>query len=44
MKPFPILLVEDDTNNVFFFERAYKTAGIARPLLVVSDRQAAICS
>jgi CheY-like chemotaxis protein len=38
----PILLVEDDDNDVFFFERAVKKAGILNPFRVVRDGQDAI--
>ena len=40
--PFPVLLVEDDANDVFFFERAYSKAEIPNPLLVVNDGQSAV--
>jgi CheY-like chemotaxis protein len=33
----PILLVEDDANDVFFFGRAMKHAGLECPLLVARD-------
>ena len=39
---FPILLVEDDENDVFFFKRAVEKSGITNPLLVVRDGQDAI--
>ena len=38
----PLLLVEDDENDAFFFERALKKAGIAQSLRVVRDGQEAI--
>jgi CheY-like chemotaxis protein len=38
----PILLVEDDANDVFFFDRAVKKVGIAHPLHVTQDGQQAI--
>lgn len=38
----PILLVEDDANDVFFFTRAVGKAGIANPLVTVADGQQAI--
>ena len=38
----PILYAEDEENDVFFLERAFKQAGIATPLVIVSDGQAAI--
>jgi CheY-like chemotaxis protein len=37
-----ILLVEDDSNDVFFFQRAMKKAGVANPIQVASDGRAAI--
>jgi CheY-like chemotaxis protein len=39
---FPILLVEDDENDVFFFRRAFQKAAIPHPLHVVRDGQEAI--
>lgn len=39
---FPILLVEDDENDVFFFKRAVEKAAILHPLRVVRDGQDAI--
>jgi DNA-binding response OmpR family regulator len=42
MNTFPILLVEDDENDIFFFERAYKKAGITNPLHIVRDGDEAI--
>jgi DNA-binding response OmpR family regulator len=38
----PILLVEDDENDVFFFTRALKKLAIENPLRVVSDGQQAL--
>lgn len=38
----PILLVEDEENDVFFMKRAMKQAGITHPLRVAEDGQAAI--
>ena len=38
----PILLVEDDENDVFFFMRAVKRLGIVNPVQVASDGQEAI--
>jgi CheY-like chemotaxis protein len=38
----PILYAEDDQNDTFFLERAFKLAGIANPLVTVPDGQAAI--
>ena len=37
-----ILLVEDDENDVFFFQRALKKAGVTNPLQVARDGQEAI--
>lgn len=37
MSPYPILLVEDDENDVFFFERAVQIIGISNPVHVVKD-------
>lgn len=37
-----ILLAEDDDNDVFFMERAFKQAQIANPLLRVKDGEEAI--
>lgn len=38
----PILLVEDDENDAFFFERALRKAGVPHPLRKVRDGQEAI--
>lgn len=38
----PILLVEDEPNDVFFFQRAMKKAGITHPVQVARDGQEAI--
>jgi CheY-like chemotaxis protein len=38
----PILLVEDNENDVYFMQRAAKSAGIANQLQVVKDGQGAI--
>jgi two-component system response regulator len=38
----PILLVEDDENDVFFFQRAASKAGIANPVQVARDGQEAL--
>src|SRR5579859_3819304 len=38
----PILLVEDDENDVFFFKRAMKKTGVANPLQVATNGQEAI--
>lgn len=37
-----ILLVEDDRDDVFIFERALKAAGIANPVMVVKTGQEAM--
>lgn len=37
-----ILLAEDDENDVFFLERAFKAAGIENPLYITRDGQEAI--
>ena len=37
-----ILLVEDDTNDVFFMKRAMKLAGMLNPVQVASDGRQAI--
>jgi CheY-like chemotaxis protein len=37
-----VLLVEDDENDVFFMERAFREAGIVTPLYVASDGREAI--
>jgi CheY-like chemotaxis protein len=37
-----VLLVEDEDNDVFFMQRAWKQAGITTPLHVAEDGQAAI--
>ncbi len=39
---FCILQVEDDRNDVFFLQHAFKAAGITHPLQVVRDGQEAI--
>src|SRR5579864_5000614 len=38
----PILLVEDDENDVFFFQRAMSKAGMTNPVQVAGDGQEAI--
>jgi CheY-like chemotaxis protein len=38
----PILLVEDEENDVFFFQRAVTKAGILNPVQVAWDGQQAI--
>lgn len=42
MNRFCILQVEDDKNDVFFLDHAFKAAGIPHPLRVVRDGQEAI--
>jgi len=42
MNPRPILYAEDEENDAFFFQRAFKAAEIANPVVVVSDGQEAI--
>ena len=37
-----ILIVEDDSNDVFFMQQAFKKAGVFNPVQVVSDGQQAI--
>ncbi len=37
-----ILLVEDDKNDIFFLQHAFKSAGIIHPMHVVADGQQAI--
>jgi CheY-like chemotaxis protein len=37
-----ILLVEDNPDDVFFMQRAFKTAGLTNPLQVAEDGQEAI--
>lgn len=39
---FPVLLVEDDLNDIFLVKRAFKIAQIENPLQVVTDGQEAI--
>lgn len=41
-KPFTVLLVEDDLNDIFLVKRAFKMAQIQNPLQVVTDGQEAI--
>ncbi len=38
----PILYAEDDENDTFFLQRAFKQAGISHPLVTLSDGQEAI--
>ena len=37
-----VLYVEDDSNDVFFMEWAFKTAGLSNPLHIVTDGKQAI--
>jgi CheY-like chemotaxis protein len=41
-KYFPVLLVEDNPDDVFLVQRAFQTAQIKHPLLTVRDGQEAI--
>ena len=38
----PILLAEDDANQAFLTERAFRDAGIANPIATVGDGNAAV--
>ena len=38
----PVLLVEDDPNDALLVSRAFRQAGVARPLVVARDGQQAI--
>jgi CheY-like chemotaxis protein len=40
--PAPILLVDDDENDVFLFERALRAAGVDQPIRVVRDGEEAL--
>ncbi len=42
MDPKPILYAEDEENDAFFLQRAFRQAGISHPLVVVQDGQDAI--
>ena len=42
MNDFPILLVEDNPDDAFLMQRAWKTAGVTQRLEVVEDGQQAI--
>lgn len=42
MKPYHILLAEDDENEVFFVRESFKKAGIVNPLEVVKNGQEAM--
>jgi len=37
-----ILIVEDNTDDIFFMERAFKSAAIVNPVQVVQDGEAAL--
>ncbi len=39
---FPVLLVEDDLNDIFLVKRAFKRAAINNPLQIVTDGEKAI--
>ena len=39
----PILLAEDEEDDIFFIRRALRKAGIANPLQIVRNGQEAIC-
>ncbi len=41
-KSHPILLAEDDENDVFFLKRALRQAGLQNPLFVARDGQEAV--
>lgn len=38
----PVLLVEDNDNDVFFMRRAFRNAAIHNPMVVLQDGQSAI--
>lgn len=40
--PAPLLLVEDNEDDVFIFQRAYRRAGLSLPIQVATDGQEAI--
>lgn len=40
--PDPVLLVEDNEDDIFFFQRAWQLAGVPNPLVVVRDGQQAV--
>ena len=42
LPPVTLLLIEDDENDAFFFERALRKAAVSHPLRVVHDGQEAI--
>jgi DNA-binding response OmpR family regulator len=39
---YTILLVEDDSNDVFLIQRAFRKANLANPIQVVQDGEAAV--
>jgi CheY-like chemotaxis protein len=42
MKVRSVLYVEDDENDAFLLQRAFKQAGISQPLVVVTDGNSAV--
>jgi len=38
----PVLLVEDNDDDIFFMRRAFRNASIVNPMIVVQDGQSAI--
>lgn len=38
----PVLLVEDNDDDIFFMRRAFRNAAIANPVIVLQDGQSAI--
>jgi CheY-like chemotaxis protein len=38
----PVLLIEDNDDDIFFMRRAFSNAAIANPMIVVQDGQSAI--
>ncbi len=42
MNPKPVLYAEDEENDVFFLQRAFKAVDIVHPLVIVRDGQEAI--
>jgi CheY-like chemotaxis protein len=42
MNPGPILYAEDEENDAFFLQRAFRTVGILHPLVIVNDGQEVI--
>jgi CheY-like chemotaxis protein len=41
-KPRPVLYIEDDDNDAFLMERAFRIVGVANPIRILSDGKAAI--